>query len=112
MTPAEELREAAGRMRERATAKPVPNTRWYLMSEGNEDHVLAPDPSMPGYPWDVARHVPSPEVGAHVASWHPAVALAVADLLDGIADGWALVGAEFSMPLPLAIARTFLGGAS
>lgn len=50
---------------------------------------------------------------AHVAAWHPAVALAVADWLDEAADFLAAYrGETHAMDNPLAVARTYLGRSS
>lgn len=67
-----------------------------------------------------------PEADAvHIASWHPAVALAVADWLDKEADGFALIAATTRVAIEidgdlrvmhsthgeaLAVARAYLGG--
>lgn len=83
---AEILRKAASLMRERAEA------------------------ATPG-PW-----IPFDADADHIASWHPAVALAVADWLDATADDWD----RSTAPIPvsdirldaraaLAVARAYLG---
>lgn len=85
---AEILRQAAALMRERATDRAVPQGRWFVDDDDPQWHVLAHDPEMPGFPFDVARDLPGDDrtaVGEHIASWHPAAALAVADTLDALA---------------------------
>lgn len=79
------LRRAAALMRERAEAATT-HTPWQLLPL---DDDYAP-------PWTVASTHPEGErtyvcqearhAGEHIASWHPAVALAVADWLDEAAD--------------------------
>ncbi len=78
---AEVLREAAALMRERAE-RATTHTPWQL---------LGPDDDR-AEPWTVASTHPvgdrtyvcqdARHAGEHIASWHPAVALAVADWLD------------------------------
>ena len=88
--PAEILRRAAALMRERAQAA----------TEGPSEHPL-PNEVTFGYHQDGSRHTATwiattdagDEIGEdgenanadHIASWHPVVALAVADLLDKFA---------------------------
>jgi hypothetical protein len=98
---AEALRRAAALMRERAEAAEASLTPdWW------EAHALD---------WLTgASGVPS--LAAHIASWHPAVALAVADWLDEAA---ALIAAAFNpeglvehrpdLRAALAAARAYLG---
>lgn len=86
---AELLREAAALMRERAkAATPGP---WSEVREGESLGCLAvvagSDDEL-----DVAPAV-IPTNAAHIASWHPGVALAVADWLDREADGMDLIAA-------------------
>lgn len=62
MTVVEEIRRTAALMRKRAeAARPVPPEVWWQYFSSSE--------------------------GAYYASWHPATALAVADLLDTLAVG-------------------------
>jgi len=107
------LREAATLMRERATSPGVLESPWFVevVDYGEEGNVLAVGPSGDPYPYDVARQVTPAADGSgnadHIASWHPAVALAVADWLDVTAKNSAPYRAEF--PQALAVARTYLG---
>ncbi len=118
MTPAETLREAARLMRERAqAATPGP---WVARHHPGllVGYAQGPSPRdengfsqehmgrvLPGYggtvyPWDAA----------HIASWHPAVALAVADWLEVTARD---VGtSSLSFHSAIAVARAYLGEAS
>ena len=106
------LREAAAKMRERAeAATPGP---WqvhaddayqvgYARRDGEfDEQPMARVTGYGGtvYPWDAE----------HIASWHPAVALAVANLLDGSADRWDAgdLGPEEWDELA-AVARAYLG---
>ena len=112
------LRRAAGLMRERAeAATPGP---WFAddvygtvtagLRSAREAYDREYDNSDPD-PWvipesqDSSTYVPDLR---HIASWHPAVALAVADWLDGEA---AFCEAEDVPPTPqaLAVARAYLG---
>jgi hypothetical protein len=117
-TPAEILREAARLMRERAerTGKLCP-APWYAEPDEvvDESRVVASETG-PGPHFGESGQ--DDEVTVHIASWHPTVALAVADLLDAEAT-WA----QDRPPTPegfgypedskcLRIARAYLGGAS
>lgn len=92
----ETLRRAASLMRARATDRAVPESPWFVEDDGGDYNVLAVDPGCP-IPFDVARNVPAGRaeddhspVAEHIASWHPDVAIAVADSLDAAgADLWA-----------------------
>lgn len=87
---AEILREAARLMRERAEAaihEADGATTWRLGPEawdGNVSTVEVLTPNDPD-PFDVAENC-SDDDARHIASWRPAVALAVADWLDATAD--------------------------
>lgn len=105
---AEVLREAAALMRERAeAATPTP---WV---------VKRAHPDMPAYVahegwWVIASRTEQWDA-EHIASWHPAVALAVADLLDAQAAIIEEHGAFFDIEgmgdaNALAVARAYLGG--
>lgn len=114
MTPAQELREAAKLMRERAGTQP--ETAWL---------VVPPEPDPPGVikgglakivtadvpEWVVARCLP--DAAAHIAGMHPGVALAVADWLDAAADQAAMLEAQHAWMSPeshaLKVARAYLG---
>lgn len=113
---AEVLRRAAALMRERATARAVPEGVWFVEDDGDEFNVLCPDPSALRFPFDVVRGVPydvdTSPLAEHIASWHPAVALAVAGWLDHTAAqveaGWAGVPAEEHQSHALAVAYAYL----
>lgn len=76
-TPAETIRRAAASMRERAQGQP--ETPWLAVAPENAGSlakiVTADVPE-----WVVARTLA--DAAEHIASWHPLVALAVADWLD------------------------------
>lgn len=125
---ADTLRRAASLMRERADgASPGP---WAHIDEAPcgtpiaYSHVKAGD-------WLVADCGTADDMAAwnapHIASWHPGVALAVADWLDREADGQDLVDSvervsveidgevevvHSTYPEALAVARAYLGGES
>jgi hypothetical protein len=92
---AEVLRQAARLMRENATTTEAMGDPWYdaeaLVAE-TDDYIGA-------------------EEAAHIASWPPAVALAVADWLDTTADNESRFGAAIRMGHgdALAVARAYLG---
>src|SRR5690606_5815154 len=79
MTPTEQMREAARLMRERATA----STSGPWFADGADVLHLHGEEQ-----WGIAEtlDIYSPEReaanAAHIAGWHPGVALAVADMLD------------------------------
>lgn len=113
MTPVEELRAAATLMRERArgTAEPAP---WFAMRSGAVASITESS--------KIAFTVAETSKGAgttadHIASWHPGVALAVADWLDGIASKEAArVSCGTRYPVTgideaLTVARAYLGEA-
>lgn len=111
---AELLREAASLMRERAeAASPGP---WRVTAEGSEGSRIAPDC---GDKRERSRFLGilngrvQPEDGynaAHIASWHPAVALAVAEWLDQCADACAFEPTGSPGPTSaLTVARAYLG---
>ena len=85
---ADVLRRAASLMRERASG--ARNNNPWMVDSDRPNVVL--DPDKPGNDWDglAVCEVPLADGGLvdfptveHIASWHPAVALAVADWLDG-----------------------------
>lgn len=115
---AAELRKAAALMRERAEA--ATEGPWRVCAEGSEGSRIAPDREDKR---ERTRFIGilngrvQPEDGhnaRHIASWHPAVALAVArwleaeshqpetDIGDGITVGGPSMEAEY-------VARTYLG---
>jgi hypothetical protein len=131
-TPAETIRRAIEQMR--ATAQAATVGPWESVGGAFGDPSDGPD-HMRGVRdgWSSA-HDPEHTVarleydqqggadGTHIASWHPAVALATADLLEGIADGHARILAMFPPDLlptnvtavygfdaALRLARTYLG---
>ena len=112
-SPAEELREAARLMRERGrraladlsdfawTAGPTidpDNNGWYVALDYDVDGY---DTTVAQLPYDYEG-----DTAQHVASWHPTVALAVADVLDAFADGHPLCDGKV-----LTVARAYLGSA-
>ena len=140
MSPAQELRTAAARMRELAE-KATPGPWLARVEPGNHDLHVAPRMSVQHQEsersWvNIASGV-SDETGGwnaedwllqgdaeHIASWHPAVVLAVADWLEGQArdyENYAAatsvlyevygVGLDGANDPALTVARTFLGGA-
>jgi hypothetical protein len=104
------LREAAALMRERAeAATPGP---W----ECYGDHLVWPSEKGPAANDPIAGFGPThEETATHIASWHPVVALAVADWLEHaamVADEVQSVGLTYGgtdgAPA-LAVARAYLG---
>lgn len=111
-TGAETLRRAAALMRERAeAATPGP---WLVEDDEIEFNVLV-DEGGPGVMY-VARqfnqgHSEGERDAEHVASWHPDVALAVADWLDIAAIVVERTGEPTEMVRgALAVATAYLGG--
>ena len=127
-----ELQQAAALMRTRAEAE---NSRgWHKVdfNEGDDpmyrplwgvsNDVYFNPPADEDAPWlAVEIHTGTEATAEHIASWHPAVALAVADLLDAVAqshehapdgtiiDFWSLPGADNHPALK--VARAYLGTA-
>lgn len=108
MTPAERLREAARVMRARAEAATPGGPRW----------ETEPDDTLPSrayiFPADSGSAIASAPVddAEHIASWHPAVALAVAELLMVCLRLWPMLPPGVRSRA-LAIADAYLsGGAS
>jgi len=111
--PAETIRRAAALMRERAEAMPPPPWR----AEGR-DVTATQDYSGDDFDpdWDCAFNVAvcrRQDEAEHIASWHPLVALAVADWLDREAafiDAQVFPRSDPAMErYPLAVARAYLG---
>ena len=78
------LREAAALMRERAEA--AGGAAWFVRREASEMPDVVSD--CEGESCDgcgIVAAMVADEDAEHIASWHPAVALAVADLLDSLA---------------------------
>jgi hypothetical protein len=115
---AEVLRQAAALMRERseaATPGPWTNTLgtlsevWQHESVGTDLMVCDTQDTYTIYPEDGPGEGAA-EDAAHIASWHPAVALAVADWLDAAADSAEYLPPETGQPsLALAVAHAYLG---
>ena len=83
---AERLREAAALMRERAEATSNKGQHPWLMTETNLDaDEFDVWTFIENHHWTVAV-ADFDKDAEHIASWHPAVALAVADWLDATAD--------------------------
>ena len=104
---AELLRRAAKEMRERAEAAPTSPWHWEAVGKsGYPQRVSNPGAVV------IAECFENPDFPAscaeHITSWHPAVALAVADLLDEEAQGEenGLFDASF---LAVAVASAYLG---
>src|SRR5690349_20508668 len=76
---AETLRRAAALMRERAEAA-TPGT--WDPQDWDDTHVVISDPDQD----PIADRIADEDDALHIASWHPAVALAVAVLLDKEAE--------------------------
>jgi hypothetical protein len=107
MTPAETLRSAATLMRQRADK--APSGPWRVEAGhlgGMPEYVMSADDG-----GAVAESWREPGAAAHCASWHPLVALAVADWLE-------IEAAVVERQLPdgsgvihqaLAVARAYLG---
>lgn len=126
MTPAEELRAAAKLMRERAAeaeqpgyGSTSPGRPWCpAWTYGIVRHVQRNmDSDCTEHPWGSEHEGDCNQwgryAGYHIASWHPGVALAVADWLDKIAwsvevdpDLISRIGGDEA----LAVARAYLGG--
>jgi hypothetical protein len=100
-SPAETLRAAASLMRERARL--VPPSPW---------QPWVHDITAGGDGLNVVASSGLTVRAQYIASWHPAVALAVADWLDAEAEHAERPG-SFALhslsPGPLAVARTYLG---
>jgi hypothetical protein len=129
-TPADELREAARRMRDTAlaatpSADPLPGG-WAGFGTDADTlgrSMLFGGPAENGYRTGTVFSTdgrcdecvgPSDADVQHIASWHPAVALAVADWLDGVAHGLATGDPDDLLGLgeptaAFAVARAYLG---
>jgi hypothetical protein len=116
---AELLRRAAAKMR--VTAEAATPGPWVARMEGTYPWVaLYTDPDLIADEFDLPHVEPTgdhtPGDCPHIASWHPTVALLVADLLDGHAGVLDVVG-EFALKpdsltgRALAVARAYLGEA-
>ena len=116
---AQELRDAAALMRKRVRA--ATGSPWIAFSarRGSDYiHGVTTDLDV-DYGADVFVGCSQPDA-IHIASWHPAVALAVADWLDATAREFDALGDPDLSAHPqdgrrtaaLAVARTYLGSAS
>ena len=111
------LRKAAAVMRERAEAAIHDSdgaTRWTATGDGH--HAAYGVTTVNGPLWDIVNDVSGPDA-EHIASWHPAVALAVADWIDAAAvlappdphhEGEACETCD-NVTRALAVARAYLG---
>jgi len=111
------LRAAAVLMRERGEAATNGGHGWRLVDLPGANEVWAPRDAAD---WDAfmvattaTRLNPNPGAqghadAAHIASWHPAVALAVADLLDHAATHQVAFTPNVR-PLLLDVARAYIG---
>ena len=103
---AERLREAARLIRERAQAAtpgPWHTINQYVWRDGADQ--------CPGESPVVRDGVETEADAEHIASWHPVVALAVADLLDALAGEPVLYEDNPVVRKALAVADAYLGGA-
>lgn len=103
---AERLREASALMRGRAEAvraTAAEPDQWFGVEELVEE-----------FTWGAQHEMGDPRSDAdHIASWHPAVALAVADWLEQTArlhDSGS--SGPLDLPAALGVADAYLGGAS
>lgn len=108
MTTATDLRRAARLMRERAEAASRTAPSPWIVQEmeictDDQEPIEAISVVTSQIHWrDAAAQ------RAHVASWHPAVAVAVADWLDSVASVAERLGGT-TEPRALAVARAYLG---
>lgn len=115
MTGAEVLREAAALMRERAEAASRSHPGAWLVGDMEDEHATLyyVRTAQGGYDGAVSEVIASQSAATHIASWDPAVALSVANWLDGVAtafeDGDHLLRPDRGRAL--AVARAFLGEA-
>ena len=116
MSAAETLRRAADRMRERAEAARA--GRWTTAHSALQPDLRLVVAGWESEPRRVAACAGSLPEGnganaAHIASWHPAVALTVADWLDYIAetceDPYYRENLDDLVRPALAVARAYLG---
>jgi hypothetical protein len=132
VTAVEEIRRAAALMRERAQEASGGGSWRYEDGESvgawtlyDEHWNIATLTTYDTESYNYAERMPAarhpgyidPDAnGRHIASWHPAVALAIADWLDYAADNWGetdprFVGRPGAHITPaLAVARAYLGG--
>lgn len=109
MSAPEVLRRAATLMRERAAAA-VPGP-WRIDNEIHAEAIYSANGTdvVSGGRWGGEASVFNDTADAiHIASWHPAVALAVADWLDRSAQCWGAT--EYLDHQALTVASAYLGG--
>ncbi len=118
MSGADTLRRAAVLMRERAQAVEHLSSPWKVGDsdyDGRFSILYDTDHPLAGLVATCADYVPL-HGADHIASWHPAVALAVADWLDHVSDLLHVLEGFNAGPLlpaetehALAVARAYLG---
>lgn len=106
---AERLREAATLMREQAISARA--GIWFATPDGVEIAARWADPRSVAVAY--GSEVPEGNIAnaAHIASWHPAVALAVADWLQWTADAESMLPAG-AQKFALVVADAYLGESS
>jgi hypothetical protein len=109
--PAETLRRAAKLIRERAGGCEPRRWHWTALGEKRYPQQVRSDGNVAIIAECYIDPVHRPYEAEHIASWHPLVALAVADLLEG--EAWHADGGEDGTDhvasLPYQLARTYLG---
>jgi hypothetical protein len=113
---ADELRQASGEMRrlaEAATPGPWRHTERGIEAGDYDDVIVGGPVSCMSYCYGGSSTLDGDRIdldGDHIRSWHPAVALAVADWLDRFADLYSSGGTlQDERDLADAVARAFLG---
>lgn len=107
---AETLRRAAELIRARAEAATGDIWGWRHFGDDPESMCrVVYYPPRPSVDWRViADDIWGPDDAAHIASWHPAVALAVAEWLDIMAEDYAPYWAEpYAAPFVPVIERAY-----
>ena len=117
---AETLRRAASLMRERAGA--APPSPWATRATTHGDPANGPTHIVVENSLGLISDHDYDKWGGtsaeHIASWHPAVALAVADWLDAVAEAWPISEPDYGLSVraeavghrqALAVARAYLG---
>ena len=113
-SPAETIRRAAALMRERASGCEPRRWHWAALGEKRYPQRVSSDGNVALIAETFIDPAHRPYEAEHIASWHPLVAAAVADLLDGEARmtdlrGNSVEGATFDA---LNVARAYLGEAA
>jgi len=104
---AEILREAAALMRSRAEA--ASKGPWTAVDAANATAIWREGSANPGWPLVFDPEL-TMEDAEHIASWHPAVALAVANWLEATADEVDMLGGFSDADAAgLTFARAYLG---